>query len=743
MAWKRDPSIQSMIDWLDQGLPSKLKISLEDWDRLPSTDKFESCSPSDRQAIMEQARDCSDDFSYAARNYFWITTKKKQDQLFTLWESQYLILQKYYELKAMGKPQKLIVLKSRQLGCSTLIEAMIAWRAMFFPNTNAIVISVDQKHSSYLFGLMLHIYDKLPWWLKPMAARREEQYGMWFENPDEIQRSRHPGMNSKVFVQWSNQYSGVGQGIPIDAAHVSEFSNYFEEDLEAIVNEDLANSMADDPEVFGFMESTGKGAGTAAHLLWRACERRLDAGKWPKWYPLFIPEFFETMHVMAPPNGWTIPHRELVVRERIKKEWLRCNSPLCSHYRQRKDSMSGDSCPDCHVGELIPVVLSDEQLYWHQDRREQAEEQGTEAVKKWHQEQCITSEESWAVSGYVLFNDACREWMSETVEENPFKKGKIYRDNGEIHGANRTVPKSDKRYEHCYIPTCNVDHRQDETPFWVWEEPIKGAVYSIGVDVSEGIGQDYSVVFVNKVGGPHRPDEQVAVFRDNHTKPKDLAFYANVIGKWYNYGEMCVEYNTYQTAGDDLLYVYHYPNVYRWKHKDKINPMSQTWHWWTKPNTKAYLHQTAVDWLLSRCWIIRSKNFLEETTTYRKEEYASRSFGAASNCNDDELVSGCIALYCAHELDCDETGRIQIPMGIEESAPARYKMTCLKCKTVWGAANPEKEYRCPNEACQSIRITGEPTTSADPRKTNLDEACEWMSAQRDNEKPPEVELGVL
>ena len=96
MAWKRDPSIQSMVDWLDQGLPSKLKITLEDWDQLPSSDKFESCSPSDRQAIMEQARDCSDDFSYAARNFFFITTKKKQDQLFELWESQYLILQEFY-----------------------------------------------------------------------------------------------------------------------------------------------------------------------------------------------------------------------------------------------------------------------------------------------------------------------------------------------------------------------------------------------------------------------------------------------------------------------------------------------------------------------------------------------------------------------------------------------------------------------------------------------------------------------
>ena len=843
LGWQRDPGVQLMIDYLDKDLPLKYKIDEDEWDAMPSLEKWSLCSEADRKAIIEQATDCQDDFTYAAKNYFWITTKGKKDKLFSLWEAQHLILQCYYDLKEKGRAQKIIIVKGRQLGaldpdtkvlttdirwvrigdlkpgdqlfsmdestgrpctasvvkswvvfkeafrisfddgttllatddhpfrsgghwittarlrpgmrvnradapgiggssgvvsviavgirsmvdvetttgnfvaeglvthnCSTLIEAMLAWRAMFFPNTRAIVVSVDQAHSSYLFSLMAHIYDRMPWWLKPMTARREEKFGLWFDNPDETQRLRHPGLDSKLFVQWSNQYSGVGQGLPIDAAHVSEYTDFFEEDLEAIVNEDLGNSMADLPEVFGFMESTGRGAGSAAHRMWRAFERRMDQGKWPRWYPLFLPSFFETTRVLAPPQGWKLPHAEFALQERVKKEWVKCGN--CG--RHRKATLFGESvadtlCPECNAGKLMPLALTDEQLYWHQDKREQDEEQGQKAVRQFKQELAVTAEECWQASGYVLFNDACREWMQATVEECPLKKGKLYRESSEIHGADA------RNKGRCYIKGCNVDHRHDETPLWVWKEPEPGAEYCIGVDVSEGIGEDYSVIFVNKVGRRGAPDEQVAVWRDNHTKPKELAFYANVLGRWYNEALMCVEYNTYQTTGDDLIYKYNYPNVFRWKHLDSVHPLGQKWHWWTKVNTKAYLHQTAVDYLLSHSWIIRSRNFAEETTVYEKDEAASRSFGATEGCNDDELMAGMISLYCSHETDCDETGRVRVPSQIEQDEPAKWAMTCSKDpEHTWGSANPETEYRCPYEGCGSIRFTAKHLEMPDP-----------------------------
>jgi hypothetical protein len=755
--WKRDPGVSTMIEYFDRGIPGRLKMTEDNWAGLSSIDKFAAIGSLPdgknlKEAILEQGRECANDFSYAARNYFWITNKKKKEQLFSLWESQYLILDKYYELKAKGRAQKIIVLKARQLGCSRLIESMIAWRAMFFPNTNAIVVSVDQKHSSFLFGYMLYIYDHMPWWLKPMAAQRKEEAGLFFENDDASQRSRFPGMNSRVMVQWSNQYSGVGQGIPVDACHISEFANYDEDDLEAIVNEDLGNSMADEPEVFGFMEGTGQGAGTAAHRIWNANEERLDLGKWPKWYPLFLPSFFETTRVLAPPSGWHIQEPERVMRERTKKEWCRCNNPECGKYKKGVllgEPVAGSACPDCKVGTLVPMMLTDGQCFWHQDNREQAEAQGEKAKKQWKQEQCVTSEEAWQVSGYVMFNDACREWVNSTISHDPIKKGKIYRDTGEVHGARPKTKEDDRQV--CYVPSCNVDHRHDETPLSVWEEPHPGRQYVVGVDVSEGIGQDFSVIFVNKVGRTAgEPDEQAAVWRDNRTKPKELAFYCNVIGRWYNDAMMCIEYNTYQTTGDDIIYVYQYPNVFRWKNKEVINPLTHKWHWWTKVNTKSYLHQTAVDWLLSRAWIIRSPNFAKEITTYRKEEFDSRVFGAESGFHDDEAMAGMISLYCAHELDCDQSGRVRVPSLVEVQRPARYRCYCGSCRFgesrdsdggwSWVCDNPDREYRCPE--CGSIQLRAIPLET--PHDSSLDfDGVMAMMGKRPEGQAQEVSVDYL
>jgi hypothetical protein len=608
---------------------------------------------------------------------------------------------------------------------------MIAWRAMFYPNTRAIVVSRDQAHSSYVFGYMLYIYDHMPWWLKPMQASRKEEKGLVFENEDASLRSRFPGMNSKVMVQWANQYSGVGEGIAIDAAHVSEWCGFMDEELEQIVNADLGNSMADEPEVFGFLEGTGEGAGRASHRMWRSWENRLDSGRNPKWYPLFLPSFFETTRVLAPPNGWRIQEAEQVMRDRTKREWCRCNNQGCGKYKKGVvfgKPVAGSACPDCKVGTLIPMLLTDAQCYWHQDNREAAEEQGEVAKKQWTAEQAVTAEEAFQVSGYVMFNDACRNWVASTISDDPIKKGKIYRDTGEIHGA--FGPDG-----YCYVKGCNVDHRHDETPFWVWEEPQSGRQYAVGVDVSEGIGQDYSVIFVNKIGKAFgEPDEQVAIWRDNRTKPKELAFYCNVIGRWYNDAMMCIEYNTYQTTGDDVLYIYQYPNIFRWKHKDSVNPMSNKWHWWTKVDSKSKLHQTAVDWLLSRAWVIRSSVFAEEMTTYQKEDMESRSMGAESGFHDDVLLAGMISLYCSHELDCDEVGRVRVPSLVEVQRPARFRCYCGSCRFgesrdadgswPWVCDSPEREYRCPE--CGSIQLRAEPLETPHESKLEFDGVMEMM-----------------
>jgi hypothetical protein len=707
----RDAGVQLLIDHLDR-LPEENDIPADEWVRLPQATKFAMLSTQEKTAILEQARFCTNPdngFEYAARNYFWLINNESKDQLFSLWESQYLVLETMRKIKAQGKCQKIFVIKARRLGMSLLIEALIAWRTIFFRNINAIVVSTDEDSAAYLFGMMKHIYDKLPWWLQPEVASREESSSLVFDRRDPAMRGIRPGNQSQVMVQYATQFSGVGEGRRISACHLSEIAGMQQHKAQEIIEEDLTPAIHDTPENFAFIESTGKGTGNYTHLLWRACEK---LGARSRWYPLFLGFFFETSRVISVPKDWKPQKHEVGMRERIKKEWLRCNDAACKTYHPVNvhfESMEGKLCSMCNRGTLHPVVLTNQQLGWVEDRRINAEATSTEAVRKFRQEFAATAEDSFQVSGYSVFDELCYEMVDRYIEE-PIRVGFIGLD-GKFHGHNPNTKR-------CHVSGCNDKHEYlgplDEK-FKMWREPVEGATYSVGVDVSEGIGQDYSVIFVNRVGGMHSPDEQVAVWSDNQTDPKELAFFANAIGRMYNDALMCVEYNVYMTTGDDLIYVYHYPNIYRWKNKESsLNVNTSKWHWWTKAGHKTTLYQNARYWMRSGAWIIHSKNFRHEMTTFVKEEYEDRTAGHTANTHDDELMAGLICLYCPHEFDVDPaTGKIPIPGGgyqQEETGPKDWIASCDSCGAEWEASGPEEYYRCPatnpedGTECSSIRL---------------------------------------
>lgn len=706
----RDPGVKEMVEYLDRWAAKN-----EDWESMSSEERYATLKAAERKAILEQFEQCTEDFSYAARNYFWITNKRRTDQLFSVWESQHLVLQKYYELKAKGLPQKIIVIKARQLGCSLLIEAMIAWRTMFFPNTEALVVSVDADHSQYLFSLMLHIYDMMPWWLKPQAASLKYEEGLHFDNPDRDMRRLKPGLNSHIYVQHSNQISGVGQGHVVNAFHGSEFTDWMQARAEEIIEGDLLHAIAETPESFGFLESTGRGAGTYSHNLWRTCEKMGDRAEW---YPLFLPWFFETTRVLAPPGGWRIQKQEFAMRERVQGEWAHCNH--CGKYFSaaiRGESQVGAVCNLCGQGVVVPAVLTDAQLYWKQTKRENAEAKGSDSLKKHKAEMATTAEEAFQLSGTCVFDDDCLEKVTYSLHDPkkwPGVKVGFLDSKGRFHGSLGDKPG-------CWVDGCVADHRFDEEVMIVWEEPIKGVEYAVGVDISEGIGQDSSVISVIKKGTPG-PDEQVAIWRSNNVDPATLAFYVNIVGRWYNDALMCIEYNTgFRTTANDVRFKYQYPNLFRWKHLDSANPMSQKLHWYTQYNTKPLLWQTWRKWIKAGLLIVRDPVLLAEMQTFQKDDDDDRMASHERGSHDDSLMASMIALYCSHEMEADEGGRIPVPMQVEEKEPARWRMWCEVCKTEWGASNPEQEYRCPNTECGSIRIKGELLERSDRRGLTNDQ----------------------
>jgi hypothetical protein len=834
--WERDPGISEMITYFDE--EPRFENCEDDEQR------FELLTRKELDEIIRITDQCRADFTYAARNFFWITTKGRGDKLFKLWESQELIYEHMLRMKARGIAQRIMILKARQLGarqtdvnttrgngesvklgdvqvgdwlasvdegmfgqrrkitpgrvikkwevskpafkitlesgremvasedhpflvagmwlrvadlcagfplsslndswgfgqyadekiikdkvkridslgvipmvdietttgtfitddgiinhnCSTLIEGLIAWRTMFFRNVRAYVVSYDAPHAAVLFGIMQHIYDKMPWWLKPMCASRKFEEGLIFDNPRAGERRKNPGLKSSVTAEGATKKTGVGQGVSISAFHGSEYTDWgTDENAREIIEGDVGPALAEGPETFGFLESTGKGIGNYAHKFWN---QNVQMGRDAEWEPLFLPFFFEFGRRVSVPPRWRPREPEEQMRNRILTEWVRCNNSECGQFHERTEKetrdRAGDVCPTCEEGKLKPFELAPEQMYWMQRKRALAS-RDEESKKKLLMEFASTAEESWQASGTQVFSETERAWVNSTVR--PPERIGFLDNEGRFHGSNpsssKPNPNNGRRYDPCYQTDCTQDHEygdhHNERPLQVWEDAVDGAEYMIGADVAEGLGGnfDYSVAAVLKVGRkPPFHDHIVAVWRSNTTDTIEFAKVLNALGRRYNECCISVEVNRYDTTLMWLRTQLQYPNLYRWKHVDSLNPTSNKIGWLTTMSSKPRLWQIARTYMQQKTLHCYSKNFAMELLTFTKEDYEGRGANAEGGCTDDEIMASLIAVYCAHDNDWDENlsnVRILKALTMEE---ATWRITCQRCELTWPANEP-------------------------------------------------------
>ena len=124
--------------------------------------------------ITEYLR-CKNDFDHFCRNYILIEIPGKDVPL--------VPYQKQVELVNLVEIKKyVLVLKSRQIGISTIIQAYAAWLAVFFDNAVIGIISKDGKEATDFARAIRGMVEKVPDWMKPPKgllgrgfAKRTEQ----------------------------------------------------------------------------------------------------------------------------------------------------------------------------------------------------------------------------------------------------------------------------------------------------------------------------------------------------------------------------------------------------------------------------------------------------------------------------------------------------------------------------------------------------------------------------------------
>ena len=140
-----------------------------------------------------------------------------------------------------------MILKARQEGLSTLIEALFFVDTITTPNTVTVVVANDAGSTGRMFRMVQTMYERLPPQIRPLAKYANRHEYFW------------PELNSSYYVGTAGDRT-FGRGDTINNVHASEVPHW--PDAESLMT-GLLEAVPEEGNVF--VESTAKGLGNYFH----------------------------------------------------------------------------------------------------------------------------------------------------------------------------------------------------------------------------------------------------------------------------------------------------------------------------------------------------------------------------------------------------------------------------------------------------------------------------------------------
>lgn len=181
----------------------------------------------------------------------------------------------------------------------------------------------------------------------------------------------------------------------------------------------------------------------------------------------------------------------------------------------------------------------------------------------------------------------------------------------------------------------------------IWEQPLRGFKYVMGIDTSEGLGLDNAVIEVFNAHTGY----QVAEFADNNIAPSDLGRFAINVGKFYNNAFMVPEVNSSGISFLDSIKKVYY-NIYKRESLDKRSEKSKkTLGWKTTSISKPKLVDNLVEFLDDKNIQINSEESIKEFKTFvRTEEMGKQGYGSEGIYKDDRVIAIGLAVQGIKEI---------------------------------------------------------------------------------------------
>ena len=503
---------------------------------------------------------CACTFPYWYFRYFFLKTKEGRIERPERLAAQLIFLDILADLDEQALPIILFILKARQLGVSTVVEAIILWTAMFRRGSHCVIASAEEEKSIDMSGMVWTALDNLPLWMAPTLTAESKQKGPVFGE-----------LASDILIQHGAMTKGISRGSTPHAAHVSEVS-WFNDPVQTIESS-LLKAMHENPRTFLVLESTAKKKDDWFHQTWKYNREAESTGR-NKFTCLFLPWYVghdkyptaDWIHNHPIPVDWT--PKPITIIQAIKAAFYVKITPLLNK----------------HLGDGWKMPI-EQQWFWEFSYDEASRSE--QSLRSFFAEMAADEISAFQSKRTVAFStetlDRLRNEISPTFTDyavvgdgidQRFHLRPHWSSKKRIHIDWMTMDGQARQWQ--LIPLSSTPDEDHDFFLRIWEHPKKGFNYTIPVDPSAGIGRDHSALEILRIGKLREPDTQVAQLYSRWLPAAELPPFCQALGIYY--GKMmepiaeaylCPE--TQISTGDFIVHQLNkegYTNIHRMRRYD-------------------------------------------------------------------------------------------------------------------------------------------------------------------------------
>lgn len=258
----------------------------------------------DAETQKAKVREIARDFEQFAKVNLKIRTKDGRIiSLYPFKPVQKVLVERVLEKLENGEPVRFIILKARQQGVSTIVEALIYWWTVTHKYQQAKIIAHNTDTSGYLYAMFRMFYDNSHPSFKPQT-RYNTRTDITFDNENSPN-----GLKSQIDTATAEN-SGTGRGQTVQWLHGSEVA-LWPKGQEIVAGLMQAVPMMANTAVF--LESTANGIGDYFHTTWEAAQRGESTFE-----PLFFPWTMDPEYTRKPPVHFRMTQEEIKVKKEYK-----------------------------------------------------------------------------------------------------------------------------------------------------------------------------------------------------------------------------------------------------------------------------------------------------------------------------------------------------------------------------------------------------------------------------------------